>query len=65
LPHVTIEDSGTVEHAVSHSDAGIDLADALHQASYRDCASMASFDDRKFARRARKMGLAPTVIVPT
>lgn len=65
LPHVTIEDRGTVEHALSHCDAGIDLADALHHASYRTCASMASFDDRKFARRAKKMGLAPTVIVPT
>ncbi len=65
LPHVTIEDRVTVEQALSHCDAGIDLADALHHASYRTCASMASFDDRKFARRAKKMGLAPAVIVPT
>ena len=65
LPHVTIEDRITVEQALSHCDAGIDLADALHHASYRACASMASFDDRKFARRARKLGLAPAVIVPT
>jgi hypothetical protein len=40
------------------------MADALHHASYRNCASMASFDDRRFARRAKKMGLAPAVIVP-
>ena len=65
LPHVTIEDRVTVEQGLSHCDAGIDLADALHHASYRACASMASFDDRKFARRAKKMGLAPAVIVPT
>lgn len=64
LSHVTIEDRGTVEHALSHCDAGIDLADALHHASYRSCAGMASFDDRKFARRAKKLGLAPAVIVP-
>jgi len=64
LSHVTIEDRSTVEHALSHCDAGIDLADALHHASYRACASMASFDDRKFARRAKKLGLAPAVIVP-
>ena len=64
LPHVTVEDRSTVEHALSHCDAGIDLADALHHASYRACASMASFDDRKFARRAKKLGLAPTVVVP-
>jgi predicted nucleic-acid-binding protein len=61
LPHVTIEDRSTVEQALSHCDAGIDLADALHHASYRACVSMASFDDRKFARRAKKLGLAPKV----
>ena len=64
LPHVTIEDRSTVERALSQCDAGIDLADALHHASYRACASMASFDDRKFARRAKKLGLAPAVVVP-
>ena len=64
LPHVTVEDRGTVEQALSRCDAGIDLADALHHASYRACVSMASFDDRRFARRARKLGLAPKVVVP-
>jgi len=65
LPHVTIEDRSMVEQALSLFEAGIGLADALHYASYRTCASMATFDDRKFARRAKKMGLAPPVIVPT
>ena len=64
LAHVTIEGRSTVEQALSHCDAGIDLADALHHASYRACASMATFDDRKFARRAKKLGLAPAVILP-
>ena len=64
LPHVTIEDRSTVESALSHCDAGLELADALHHASYRGCESMASFDDRKFARRAKKLGLAPAVILP-
>ena len=64
LPHVTIEDRSTVEQALSHCDAGIDLADALHHASYRACVSVASFDDRKFARRAKKLGLVPKVVVP-
>lgn len=64
LPHVSIEDRETVEQALSHGDAGIDLADALHHASYRACASMASFDDRRFARRAKKLGLAPKVVIP-
>jgi len=64
LPHVTVEDRSTVERALSHGEAGFDLADALHHASYRACASMASFDERKFARRAKKMGLSPAVVVP-
>ena len=64
LPHVTIEDRSTVEHALSNTDAGLDMADALHHASYRDCVSVASFDDRQFARRAKRMGLSPPVIVP-
>ena len=36
----------------------------MHHASYRACASMASFDDQKFARRAKKLGLAPMVVIP-
>ncbi|MBI3375099.1 MAG: type II toxin-antitoxin system VapC family toxin [Betaproteobacteria bacterium] len=64
LPHVLIEDRSTIEQALSHCDAGIELADALHHASYRTCVSMASFDDRKFVRRAKKLGLAPKLVVP-
>lgn len=64
LPHVTVEDRSTVERALSHGDAGIDLADALHHASYRACTGMASFDDRKFVRRAKRLGLTPKVMVP-
>jgi predicted nucleic-acid-binding protein len=64
LSHVTVEDRSTVEQALSHWEAGIDLADALHYASYRNCDSVATFDDRRFARRARKLGLSPTVVVP-
>lgn len=64
LPHVTVEDRETVSLALSHTAAGLDFADALHHASYRDCDSMASFDDRGFARRASKIGLKPRVRVP-
>ena len=64
LPYVSVEDRTTIEQALSHCDAGIDLADAIHHASYRACTSMASFDDRKFGRRAKKLGLAPAVVVP-
>ena len=65
LPHVTVEDRGAVELALLQAETGLDMADALHHASYRACASLASFDDRRFARRAKKMGLAPPVILPT
>jgi predicted nucleic acid-binding protein len=64
-PHVTIEDRSTVEQALSNGDVGLDFADALHHASYRSCTRIASFDDRTFARRAKKLGLAPTVTVPS
>ena len=64
LPHVTVEDRDTVALALSHCAAGLDFADALHHASYRSCDSMASFDDRRFARRVSKIGLKPRVTVP-
>jgi len=63
--HITVEDRESVEQALSNCEAGIDFADGLHHASYRSCTSVASFDDRKFARRAKKLGLAPAVFVPS
>ena len=61
--HVIVEDREAVEQALSNCAAGIDFADALHDASYKSCDSVATFDDRKFARRARKLGLTPAVMV--
>jgi len=63
LRHITVEDRDAVERALSNCDAGIDFADALHHASYRACASVATFDDRRFARRARKLAMAPVVTI--
>lgn len=63
--HVIFEDREVVERALSNADAGIDFADALHHASYKTCTSVATFDNRKFARRAKKLGLAPAVLLPT
>ena len=62
---ITVEDRESVEQALSNCEAGLDFADALHHASYRTCASVASFDDCKFARRAKKLGLAPAIVVPS
>ncbi|MFM8900942.1 MAG: type II toxin-antitoxin system VapC family toxin [Burkholderiales bacterium] len=64
-PHVTVEDRDAVQQALSNCDAGIDFADALHHASYKSCDSVLTFDDRKFARRAKKLGMAPAVVVLT
>lgn len=64
MPHVLVEDRQAIEHAVANAEAGLDFADALHHASYRQCESMASFDDRKFARRTEKLGMTPVVIIP-
>lgn len=63
LHHVTIEDRDVIEQALSNCDAGLDFADALHHASYKACESVATFDDRRFARRARKLGMTPAVTV--
>ena len=64
LPQVTVEDRESIGQALSHCQAGLELADALHHASYRGCDSVASFDDKQFAQRARRMGLAPRVVAP-
>ncbi len=63
LRHVTVEDREAVEQALSTGDAGVDFADALHHASYKACQSVATFDDRKFARRAKRLGMTPAVTI--
>jgi predicted nucleic-acid-binding protein len=63
-PHVVVEDRPSVEAALVGHRSGLDFADALHHASYRGCNAVASFDDRKFARRANKLGVVPPVAVP-
>ena len=65
LRQMTVEDRESIVQALSHCEAGLELADALHHASYRGCESIASFDDKKFARRARRLGLSPRVVVPS
>jgi predicted nucleic-acid-binding protein len=64
LPNVTLESSPTVLAAIQDHQQGLDFADAVHLRSSRFCESMASFDVRKFARRAKRLGLKPEVQVP-
>jgi predicted nucleic-acid-binding protein len=60
---ITVEDRDAVGQALSNAEAGIDFADAPHHASHKSSDSVATFDDRKLARRAKRLGLAPAVIV--
>lgn len=64
LPNVQVEEWSRISDAlVLHSD-GLDFADALHLLASSHCIEFMSFDDRRFARRAGRLGLAPTVVVP-
>ena len=63
-PQVEIEARAQVLAALAGFRQGLDFADALHHASYRDCTRMASFDERRFTRRAKRMGLIPSVSIP-
>jgi predicted nucleic-acid-binding protein len=64
LPGITVEDRDEIEAALSHCRNGIDFADALHLAASRACSEMLTFDDRGYARRARRLRLKPPVRVP-
>lgn len=61
MAHVEIEDRVAVQAAAAALAQGFDFADALHHASCRTCASMATFDDKGFVRKAKKAGLKPPV----
>ncbi len=61
MSHVEVEDRVAVELATAALRDGFDFADALHHASSRHCTSMATFDDKKFARRAAAKGWKPPV----
>jgi hypothetical protein len=59
-------DDATDEEAARQREAAqrlIESGNALHHAGYRRCDAMATFDDRRFARRARRLGLLPPVTV--
>lgn len=64
MPHVTVERAETLHKAVAQHRSGLDFADALHWASSAACEQLVSFDDRGFARRARRLALKPEVVLP-
>lgn len=66
LPNVIVEARENVITAVDwHATGGLDFADALHLSASSQCARLLTFDDRRFARRARRIGVQPVVETPT
>ena len=64
MPHVTVERWEAVKDAVDLRRRGLDFADALHWACSRSCSAVVTFDERRFARRSRRLGLVPKVAAP-
>jgi len=64
MPHVTVERWEAVKDALDLHRRGLEFSDALHWACSTSRERFVSFDDRKFVRRARRLGLAPEVAVP-
>jgi predicted nucleic-acid-binding protein len=61
LPGITVEDYEQVETALRHCREGIDFADALHHAASHACDELLTFDDRRYVRRATRLGFKPPV----
>ena len=64
LPNVTMEDRSEVLAALDLHPRGVDFADAMHLVRSKDCDVLFTFDDRAFARRARRWIESPRVQVP-
>ena len=60
IEHVTLEDRDRVLVALDAFDQGLDFADALHIARSSRVSAFATFD-RRLAKRAKGLALAPTV----
>lgn len=64
LQQLEFEDRLAVQTAVDALAQGFDFADALHHGAYRRCTMVATFDDKGFARRAKKAALKSAVTLP-
>ena len=64
LPNVSVEEWSRIADALPWHTKGLDFADALHLLASSHCTELMSFDDRRFARRAKHLGAAPAVVVP-
>ena len=64
LPNVSVEEWSRISDALVWHAEGLDFADALHLLASSHCTELLSFDDRRFARRAKRLGVTPAVVVP-
>jgi predicted nucleic-acid-binding protein len=64
LPNVNVEEWSRIADALAWHTEGLDFADALHLLASSHCTEFMSFDDRRFARRAKRLGVTPAVVVP-
>lgn len=64
MPHVTVERWEALKDALQLHRQGLDFSDALHWTCSANCERFVTFDDRKFVRRARRLGLVPEVTLP-
>lgn len=65
LPNVSVQAWSQISDALMWHTDGLDFADALHLLASGHCSKFMSFDDKRFARRAGRLGLSPLVVVPT
>ncbi len=64
LAHINTEEAERVAAALPLAAQGMDFADALHLAGSAHCEVLYTFDDRRFARRARRLSGVTRVTVP-
>ena len=64
LPNVSVQEWSQVTDALVWHTDGLDFADALHLLASSRCTEFLTFDDKRFARRAVRMGLCPPVVIP-
>ncbi|MGK2941992.1 MAG: type II toxin-antitoxin system VapC family toxin [Immundisolibacter sp.] len=64
LANVDVEAAADLMRAADMHVAGLDFADALHCARSAQCSALLTFDDRRFARKAKRLAVRPSVVVP-
>jgi len=62
LPNV--EGMDRIAAALELLGRDLDFADALHLAGSRHCEALYTFDDRRFARPAQRLGVGTELVVP-